>query len=84
MLMDLFSAFCRQANEWILLLFGSVFPEYPKIGIAVFIAAAIFLAYFSVKGQFKVALKMGLSTIVFFTVALFFLHWLIKVFRIVI
>ncbi len=84
MLMLMFSAACRTVSEWLLYTYGIIFPEYPKIGFAIFIAAAIFLAYFSVKGEFKVAFKMCFSTIIFFSVVFFFLHWLLKVFRVAI
>ena len=84
MLVDYLSIWAHEANLLILALFKYIFPEYPKIGIAVFITAAIFFVYYLARGKFQAAIKMTLSTLVFFIVLLYSAHWLIKVFRVVI
>ena len=84
MLVDLLKEWARQAEIWILSVFQYIFPEYPKIGIAVCITAVIFLIYYLVKAEPKSALKMTGSTLVFFIVLLYSIHWLIKLYRVMV
>jgi hypothetical protein len=78
MLVDFLQPWIQHAKLWILSLYALIFPEYPTIGIAVFISALVFFIYFLCKGEPKVAFKMALSTITGLSFILYSLHWLIK------
>lgn len=84
MLVDLLATWGHQANVWILSLFEFIFPEYPKIGVIAFITAGIIFLYYLVRGKAISAFKMALSTLVTFCVLLFVVHWLIKLYRVVV
>lgn len=83
MLVDLLWDWGHKANSWILELFHYIFPEYPQIGLAVFVTSAIFFIYYLFRSTVLTALKMSLSTLAFFSFLLFFVHALIKLYRVV-
>ncbi|MFX8612576.1 hypothetical protein ABTM13_19035, partial [Acinetobacter baumannii] len=82
MLVDLFSVWWLEANRLILMLFDYIFPEYPKIGIAVFVAALLFLVYYLVRGKAIAAVKISFSTLVTLSFLLYVVHCLIKIFKV--
>ena len=84
MLVDLLTVWGHQANIWILALFGFIFPEYPKIGVIVFITAGVLFLYYLLRGKPGPAFKMAVSTMGTFIVLLFVLHWLIKLYWVVV
>ena len=84
MLYVLVSSWIRQANDWIILLYRYIFPEYPDIGLTVFVASAAFFVYYLFRGKFSSAVKMSLTTLITTSFLLYCIHWLIKLFRIAI
>ena len=84
MLVDLFHVWGQKAVDLILILFEYIFPEYPKIGLAVFAAAGIFFVYYLARGKAGSAVKMALSTLVTLIVVVYVIHLLIKLYRIAI
>lgn len=84
MLVDLFSVWGQEAAKLIIALFEYIFPEYPKVGLAVFVTSGIFFLFYLVKGRFVAALKMAGSTLVTLTFLLYVIHILIKLYHVAI
>lgn len=82
MLVDLLSVWAQQLSTLIVAIFEYIFPEYPKVGLAVVVTAVIFLVYYSLRGRFDFALKMAGSTLVTLIFLLYVAHILIKLFHI--
>ncbi len=83
MLVDIVSAWALLVKGWILWLYQFIFPEYPLMGIAVFVTAAVFLVYYLVRRHPDTAFKMAGSTIVMLSFMLYVIHWLIKLYRVI-
>jgi hypothetical protein len=84
MILEMLSSWMRFLSKWITKGYEFVFPEFPKIGIAVLILSALFLVYYACRGRFSSALKMSGSILMLMTVLLYAAHLLIKIFKIVI
>jgi hypothetical protein len=81
---SIFSSIIGRATQAILLAFHYIFPEYPKIGLILCLGSLALFVYYFLRGKFVPAVKMSLSTLLAFTVLLYAIHWLIKLFRLVV
>ena len=84
MLGDLLTAWFDRIGDFILVVFHYIFPEYPTVGYAVVISAALFFGYYLVRLKPISAAKMAISTLVTLCFLLFVLHMLIKLYRVVV
>lgn len=84
MLVDILSVWGQKLGAFIILIYDYIFPEFPKIGWAISITGLLFFLAYAARGKVQPGVKIAGTTLLTLTFLVYCLHWLIKLYHVVV